>query len=81
MLKAAVEGYLARCEPEPMKLRDGLRQERVLPRVPQRGRGRHNQPARVALGVLGHLRELAHIPELVRFAELALADRPRVRVS
>ena len=44
------------------------------------GPGR-TSPLAPRLGVLGHLRDLRDVPELVRLAELALADRPRVRVG
>ena len=50
------------------------------PGCPARSR-RQDQPARAAPGVLGHLGQLRHVPELVRLAELALADRSRVRVG
>jgi len=79
-LKATVEGYLARAEPEPLQLGDGLGQQHVLLRVARRGRRRRDQAARPAAGVLGHLRQLDHVPELVRLAEFALADRARVGV-
>ena len=41
---------------------------------------RQDQPPCAAFGVLGHLRELGHIPELVWLAQLALADRAGIRV-
>src|ERR1035437_7609323 len=76
----AIEGYLARGDPEPLKLRDGVGQQRVLARVARRGRRGQDQPARAALGVLGHFGQLSHVPELVGLAQLALADRPGVGV-
>ena len=42
--------------------------------------GRQDEPARALLGVRGDLAELIDVPELRRFAELALADRAGVRV-
>jgi hypothetical protein len=79
-LEAAVEGYLARGDAEPPKLGDGVGQQRVLvwgcpARPPPAGSARA-----LCAFVLGHLRQLSHIAELVRLAELALADRARVRV-
>ena len=51
------------------------------PGLPEPCGGGQDQPARAAPGVLGHLRDLRHVPKLVRLAELALADRPGVRIG
>lgn len=40
-----------------------------------------DQSAPAAAGVLGDLHELRHIAELARFGELALANRPGIRVG
>src|SRR5215213_832811 len=74
--EAAVERDLPRSDPKPLELGDGRRQERMLARVADlRGRGQDQAP-RSTSGVLGHFRELGDVAELVRLAELALADRP-----
>ena len=65
-VEAAIESDLFRGDPEPLQFRDGRGQERVLARVPDRGCGRHDQPASATLGVLRDLRDLRDIPELVR---------------
>ena len=43
--------------------------------------GGEDEPAGALAGVLGHLADLRDVPELGRFAELALADRPGVGVG
>src|SRR5512140_1076689 len=67
-LKAAIERYFARPEPQPLELGDHLGQQRVLVRVAWLARGRQDQSPRAAAGVLGHLRQLHDVPELVRAA-------------
>src|ERR1039458_9773379 len=79
-VERTVECYLARGDPEPLELGDRVGQERVLARVPDRGRRRDDQSARATLGVLGHLAELVDVPELVRLAEPPLPDSPRVPI-
>src|ERR1035437_150381 len=79
-VETAVEGYLARGDPEPPELRDRVGQQRVLARGPDRGRRRDDQSARTAPGVLGHFADLGHVPELVGLADLPLADRSRVGI-
>ena len=81
-LEAAVERHLPRREPEPLQLggrvwaaacsRDGL---------PGAAGRRQDEPPGAPAGVLGHLADLGDVAELVRLAELALADRPRVGVG
>ena len=77
-LEPAIHGDLADLDPEPVELGDGARQQCLLGRVAQFGRGRQDQTPRAALGVLGHLRQLRDEPKLRPLAELALADRPGV---
>ena len=66
--------------PRPLELCDGVGQKRVLLRVARSGGRGQDQPARPAPRVLGQLRELGHIAEIVGLAEPAPADRTRVRV-
>ena len=77
-VEATVERDLAWADPESFELGDGLRQQRVLGRVPQLGRGRQDQTSGAASGVLGHLRQLGNEPKFVGLPKLPLADRPRV---
>ena len=56
-------------------------QQRVLGRVAGLVAAGMISPRAPRLGVLGHLADLRHVPELVGLAELALADRSGVRVE
>src|ERR1017187_5467823 len=80
-LEAAVERDLARAQTEPLQLAGRGRQQRVLLWVAEDHRGGQDEPARAVLGALGDLADLCHIAKFVGLAELALADRPRVRVE
>ena len=80
-LKSAVERDLPRSDPEPVSSATVPGSSVFSPGLPICDGRRQDQPARAALGVLGHLRDLRDVPELVRLAELALADRPCVRVG
>jgi hypothetical protein len=79
--EAAVGHDLARADPGAVQFGGGLGQRLVLGRVPGRVAGGEDEPARSLAGVLGHLADLRDVPELGRFAELAFADRPGVRVG
>ena len=59
-------------DPEPLQLGNRVRQQRVLGRIADLGRRGQDQPARTVLGVLGHLRQLAHVTKFVRFPKLPL---------
>ena len=67
--------------PSPVELGRGLRQQRVLARVPALVPGGQDEAAGAAAGVLGDLADLCDVAELGRLAELALADRPGVGVG
>jgi DDE superfamily endonuclease len=79
--KAAIERDLARAQTEAFELGRGLRQQLALVRGADLAGGRQNQPARTATRVGRELGELEDVAELVALAELALADRARVRVG
>ena len=79
--KAAIERDFARRDREPVQLGDGLRQQLALIWRADLAGGRQDQPARAAARVGRQLGELEDVAELVALAELALADRPRVRVG
>ena len=64
-VEPAVQGDLSWPDPEPGQLGDRVGQQRVLGRVPRPGRGREDQSARSAPGVLGHLADLGDEPEFV----------------
>ncbi len=78
--EAAVEGELARADPEAGELGDGLRQELVLVRGAGKRGGRQQKAALAGLGRGGELAELDDVAELGRLALLALANRPRIGV-
>ena len=81
-LEATVERDLAGSDPEPGQLAEGVGQQRVLGRVPQPGRGRDDQSARSAPWCARSLPQIwLTYPNSVGLAELALADRPGVRVG
>src|ERR1019366_192600 len=80
-VKPSVQSDLARGDPEPRQFGDRVWQERVLARVPDLGRCREDQSACATPRVLGDLRDLRHVPELVRLPELPLADRSGVRIG
>src|SRR5712691_11468741 len=79
-LEAAVADDLSRADAGMFELAGGLREQPVLARIARRMGGRQDEPAGAFAGVLAHLADLRDIPELGRLAELALADRPGVRV-
>src|ERR1035441_5851234 len=80
-LKAAVGDDLPGSDVAAGELGGGLGQERVLGWVPELVTGWEDQPASSLAGVFGDLADLRDVPELGRFAELALADRPGVVVG
>ena len=79
--EAAIGHDLSRADPSAVQFGGGLRQQRVLGRVPGRVAGREDEPAGAFAGVLGQLADLRDVPKFGRFAELALADRPGVGVG
>jgi hypothetical protein len=68
-------------EAQAVQLGHGLGKQAVLARVARRAGRRQDIAAGTATGVGGDLSDLHHIAELVGLAELALADRTRVRVG
>jgi hypothetical protein len=80
-VKTAIQRDLPGVQAELLQLADGLREQRVLAGVAGLSRGWEDQATRTALGVLGDLRELRDIPELVGFPELALARVPQLRAD
>src|SRR5450755_538140 len=67
--------------PISIEFRDRVGQQRVLSGVADPRRRGEDQPARATAGVLGDLRDLRHVPKLVRLAQLPLADRPGVGIG
>jgi hypothetical protein len=79
--KPAVEGDLARSQPQAIQLGHGLGQQTVLARVAGCAGRREQIAPGAATGVGGDLGQLGDLAELVGRAELALADRTGVRIG
>src|SRR3954447_12793819 len=79
--EGAVDGHLSRLQAEPFELGRCLSKQRVLARVAGRAGGGQDEPAGAAAGVGADLGDLRDVAKLVGLTELALADRPRVRVG
>jgi hypothetical protein len=77
----AAEGDLAWSKAKTVQLGGGLRKQAVLAWIAGRGRRWQHIAAGTAAGVGGYLGQLGDVAELVGPAELALADRPGIRVG
>src|ERR1700692_3186981 len=74
LLEAPVERDLPWSQPEPLEFCCCVGEQLVLGRVARRHGRREDESAGSTLGVLCDLADLQHVAELVRLAELALAD-------
>jgi hypothetical protein len=80
-VERAVDRDLSWSDAQPLQFGDRAGQERLFGWVAKLGRRWQDQPTSVGLGVLSHLCQLLDEPELVRVAQLPLADGPGVRVE
>src|SRR5512133_2505442 len=79
--EAAIQGDLPRSDVEFAQTLPGVGQQLVLVAIADLAGQREDQAAGAAAGVLAQLGDLDDGAELVRLAQLALADRPRIGVA